>query len=69
MEFTCTSLGAAAAFAFLAVSVAGQSARSVRGASPLLTIDNEPAPGSLSTRQSPRLWRQASSTSSTAPSI
>jgi len=42
MEFTFTSLGAAALLAVLAVSVAGQSARDVRGPSPLMAIDNEP---------------------------
>ena len=44
MEFTFTSLGAAALLAVLAVSVAGQSARDVRGPSPLIAIDNEPPP-------------------------
>jgi len=44
MEFTFTSLGAAALLAVLAVSVAGQSARDVRGPSPLMAIDNEPPP-------------------------
>ena len=44
MEFTFTSLGAAAFLAVLAVSVAGQSARDVRGPSPLIAIDNEPPP-------------------------
>jgi len=44
MEFTFTSLGAAALLAVLAVSVAGQSARDVRGPSPLMAIDNEPSP-------------------------
>jgi hypothetical protein len=44
MEFTFTSLGAAALLAVLAVSVAGQSAKDVRGPSPLVAIDNEPPP-------------------------
>ena len=44
MEFTFTSLGAAALLAVLAVSVAGQSARDVRGPSPLIAIENEPPP-------------------------
>src|SRR5690349_22609392 len=44
MEFTFTSLGAAALLAVLAVSVVGQSARDVRGPSPLMAIDNEPPP-------------------------
>jgi hypothetical protein len=44
MEFTFTSLGAAALLAVLAVSVAGQSARDARGPSPLIAIDNEPPP-------------------------
>src|ERR1043166_9598545 len=44
MEFTFTSLGAAALLAVLAVSVDGQSARDVRGPSPLIAIDNEPPP-------------------------
>jgi hypothetical protein len=44
MEFTVTSLGAAALLAVLAVSVAGQSAKDVRGPSPLVAIDNEPPP-------------------------
>ena len=44
MEFTFTSLGAAVLLAVLAVSVAGQGARDVRGPSPLIAIDNEPPP-------------------------
>jgi len=44
MEFTFTSLCAAALLAVFAVSVAGQSARDVRGPSPLIAIDNEPPP-------------------------
>jgi hypothetical protein len=44
MEITFASLGAAALGAVLATSVAGQSARDVRGPSPLIAIDNEPPP-------------------------
>ena len=44
MDFTFTSLGAAALLVVLAVSAAGQSARDVRGPSPLIAIDNEPPP-------------------------
>jgi hypothetical protein len=44
MEFTFTSIGTVAVLAMCAVSLTGQSARDVRGASPLLAIDNEPAP-------------------------
>jgi hypothetical protein len=44
MTFTFASLGAATALVVLAVSVAGQSAKEVRGPSPLVAIDNEPPP-------------------------
>lgn len=44
MGFTFTVLGGAALFAVLATSVSGQSARDVRGPSPLIAIDNEPPP-------------------------
>ena len=44
IDVTFTSLGAAAVIAVLAVSVAGQSAKSVRVPSPLVAIDNEPPP-------------------------
>jgi hypothetical protein len=44
MDATFTSLGAAAILAVLAVAATGQSARDVRGPSPLIAIDNEPPP-------------------------
>ena len=60
------TLVAAAAGTVLATSTFAQSAREVRGASPYVAIENEPAPKLIVDPPFPRGWPRASSGPSTA---
>jgi uncharacterized protein DUF6130 len=58
---TRTLAAVAAAGTVLATSAFAQSAREIRGASPYIAIENEPAPKLIVDPRSPRAWPRASS--------